>query len=114
MPRVREDRRGDDASKVVREVVLRVEAAVPGAVAPPLPAGGTAGALELWRARTPPPHMHSLLQGLSHLSTEEERASCAQCDGTGMISDQDPSLTMDRLLSDENIVRNILEQLVIP
>ena len=43
MPRVREDRRGDDASKVVREVVLRVEAAVPGAVAPPLPAGGTAG-----------------------------------------------------------------------
>ena len=56
--------------------------------------------------------MHSLLQGLSHLSTEEERASCARCDGTGMISDQDPSLTMDRLLSDENIVRNILEQLV--
>ena len=36
-------RRGDDASKVVREVILRVEAAVPGAVAPPLPAGGTAG-----------------------------------------------------------------------
>ena len=43
MLRVREDRRGDDASKVVREVVRRVEAAVPGAVAPTLPAGGTAG-----------------------------------------------------------------------
>ena len=28
VPRVREDRRGDDASKVVREVVRRVEAAV--------------------------------------------------------------------------------------
>ena len=58
--------------------------------------------------------MHSLLHGLSHLSTEEEgeRASCARCDGTGISSDQDPSLTMDRLLSDENIVRNILEQLV--
>jgi hypothetical protein len=42
--RVREDSRGDDASEVVREVVRRVEAAVLGAVAPALPAGGTARA----------------------------------------------------------------------
>jgi hypothetical protein len=42
-PRPREDGRGDDACKVVREVVRRVEAAVLGAVALVLPAGGTAG-----------------------------------------------------------------------
>lgn len=57
--------------------------------------------------------MNSLLQSLSHLSTEDERASAApSAAGTGISSDQDPSLTMDRLLSDENIVRSILEQLV--
>jgi hypothetical protein len=52
--RVREDSRGDDASEVVREVVRRVEAAVLGAVAPALPAGGTAGkAKRPHRARKP-------------------------------------------------------------
>jgi hypothetical protein len=57
--------------------------------------------------------MKSLVQSLSHLSTEDERASAASsAAGTCTRSDQDPSSTMDRLLSDENIVRNILEQLV--
>ena len=44
--RIRKYGRGDDASKVVREEVRRVEAAVLGAVAPPLPAGGTSAAKE--------------------------------------------------------------------
>ena len=41
--RVREHSRGNDAGEVVGEVVRRVEAAVGGAVAPELPASGTAG-----------------------------------------------------------------------
>ena len=41
--RVREHSRGNDAGEVVGEVVRRMEAAVGGAVAPALPARGTAG-----------------------------------------------------------------------
>ena len=41
--RVREHSRGHDAGEVVGEVVRRVEVAVGGAVAPALPAWGTAG-----------------------------------------------------------------------
>ena len=57
--------------------------------------------------------MNAIVQSLSHLTTDDERGSAApSAAGTGTRSDQDPSSTMDRLLSDENIVRNILEQLV--
>jgi len=54
--------------------------------------------------------MDELQRGMSHLSTGGERASAAPPVGTGISSDQ--GLTMDQLLSDENIVRTILGQLV--